>query len=177
MDVEQSKINILIQEFELFCMNDDKTIFDMQKRFAYLVNRLRALGKLVSNEVSTNKVLRCLSRNWQPKVTTIKEANDLTTPNLSTLFGKLEENRQELVTLDKREKKIKKEKHIEKDKSKAPETTSTKSKGKEQDDGTSSDEDSYDSEDIKLFVQRYNKYIKRNGVEHSDKNLIELVIK
>jgi hypothetical protein len=31
--------------------------------------------------------LRCLSRNWQPKVTTIKEANDLTTPNLWKTWG------------------------------------------------------------------------------------------
>jgi hypothetical protein len=81
-------------------MNNDKTISNMQKKFVYLINRLHALGKPIPNEVSTNKVLRCLSRNWQPKVTAIKEANDLTTLNLTTLFGKLEEHQQELMTLD-----------------------------------------------------------------------------
>jgi hypothetical protein len=81
-------------------MNNDKTISNMQKKFVYLINRLHALGKPVPNEVSNNRVLRCLSRNWQPKVTTIKDANDLTTLNLTTLFGKLEEHQQELMTLD-----------------------------------------------------------------------------
>jgi hypothetical protein len=81
-------------------MNNDKTISNMQKKFVYSINRLHALGKPILNEVSTNKVWRCLSRNWQPKVTAIKEANDLTTLNLTTLFGKLEEHQQELVTLD-----------------------------------------------------------------------------
>lgn len=56
----------------------------MQKRFTHLINRLNALGKPISNELATNKVLRCLSRESQPKVTTIKEANDLTTLDITT---------------------------------------------------------------------------------------------
>ncbi|MCI10570.1 hypothetical protein A2U01_0031663 [Trifolium medium] len=57
-----------------------------------------------------------LSREGKPKVTAIKEANDLTTLNITPLFGKLEEHQQELLALEKHEKKIKKEKHTEKDK-------------------------------------------------------------
>ena len=64
--------------------NDDK------KKTLNLINRLNALGNLISNEISSNKVVRCLTRIWKPKVTTIKEANDLTTLDITTLFGKFE---------------------------------------------------------------------------------------
>lgn len=71
--VKQLHVNTLTQEFELFHMKQGESIFDMQKRFIHLINCLNALGKSISNELATNKVLRCLSREWQPKVTTIKE--------------------------------------------------------------------------------------------------------
>ncbi|XP_050890376.1 uncharacterized protein LOC127095777 [Lathyrus oleraceus] len=86
----------------------------MQKRFTRLINRLNALGKPISNEIATNKVLRSLNREWQPKVTVIKEANNLLKLDITTLFGKLEEHEQELICLDKHEKKIKKDKEVEK---------------------------------------------------------------
>ncbi|MCI61068.1 hypothetical protein A2U01_0082324, partial [Trifolium medium] len=72
-------------------MKDGETIAEMQKRFTCLVNRLHGLDSPVSNQVCTNKIIRCLSREWQPKVTAIKEANNLNTLDLTTLFGKLEE--------------------------------------------------------------------------------------
>lgn len=83
----------------------------MQKRCTHLINSLNALGKLVSNEVSTNKILRYLNIEWQPKVTSIKEANNLLTLDTTTLFGKLEEHEQELICLEKHAKNIKKEKN------------------------------------------------------------------
>ena len=54
-----------------------------------------------------------------PKVTAIKEANNLATLDLIALFGKLEEHEQELNCLDKHEKKLdkkKKEKGVIKEK-------------------------------------------------------------
>ena len=66
--------------------NDDK------KNTINLINRLNALGMPISNAFATNKVLRCLTRSKQPKVTAIKEANDLTTLDLTTLIGKFEEH-------------------------------------------------------------------------------------
>ena len=84
----------------------------MQKRFSHLINRLNLLDNPISNFIATNKVLRCLTRNWQPKVTVIKEANNLAIPDLISLFGKLEEHKQELNFLDKHEKKLEKKKMI-----------------------------------------------------------------
>ena len=51
-------------------------------------------------------------------------------------------------------------------------TSSSKSSTKEQDDnGSTSDENSND-EEMGLFVWRYNRFIRKNGIKHSDKNLI-----
>jgi len=38
------------------------------------------------------KVLKCLDRSWQPKVTAILEMRDLTTWSTTALFGKLREH-------------------------------------------------------------------------------------
>ena len=175
-EVKQSRINTLNQEFELFRMKQGESVSDMQKRFVHLTNRLNALGKPVSNETATNKILRCLSREWQPKVTAIKEANDLTTLTITTLFGKLEEHQQELESLEKYENKSKKEKNIDKEgekKSIALMASSSKSSQKEQSDNDSSSDEDSDDEEMVLFVRRYNRFIRKNGIKHSDKNLIK----
>lgn len=59
--------------------------------------------------------MRCLNRKWQPKDTAIKEANSLLTLDTTTLFGKFEEHEQELIFVEKYEKKVKKEKNKEKE--------------------------------------------------------------
>jgi len=61
-DVKRSRINILTHEYELFRINQNETIQDMQKRFTHIVNHLASLGKIFPNEDLINKVLRCLSR-------------------------------------------------------------------------------------------------------------------
>lgn len=113
-EVNQVRITTLNQECELFHMKHGENFVDMQKRPTHLINRLNALSKHISNEIATNKFLRCFNREWQPKVTAIEEANDLLTLDITTLFGKLEEHEQELICLEKYEKKIKKEKNKEK---------------------------------------------------------------
>ncbi|XP_058766926.1 uncharacterized protein LOC131640543 [Vicia villosa] len=173
-EVKQSRINTLNQEFELFRMKQGESISEMQKRFIHLTGRLNALGRPVSNENATNKILRCLRREWQPKVTAIKEANDLTTLTITSLFGMLEEHEQQLQSLENYENKSKKEKNRDKEVEKKPlalkASSSKSSKIDKFDDDSTSDEDS-DDEEMGLFVQRYNRYIRRNGIKHSDKNL------
>ena len=61
-NVKRSRINTLTHEYELFRMNQNETIQDMQKRFTHIVNHLASLGKIFPNEDLINKVLRCLSR-------------------------------------------------------------------------------------------------------------------
>ncbi|KAH1189167.1 hypothetical protein GmHk_20G056991 [Glycine max] len=88
-DVKRSRVNTLTHEYELFRMNTNENIQSMQKRFTQIVNHLASLGKTFSNEDLINKVLRCLSMEWQPKVTAISESKDLSSMPLATLFGKL----------------------------------------------------------------------------------------
>ena len=101
--VKRSRINTLTHKYELFRMNSNESIQDMQKRFTHIVNHLASLGKNFQSEDLINKVLRCLSREWQPKVTTITESRDLTNMSLATLFGKLQEHEMELLRLNKHE--------------------------------------------------------------------------
>src|ERR1051325_5191345 len=71
-DVKLARINTLTQEFDLFHMKHGETISDMQKRFSLIINRLHTLGHVTYNVVATNKILRYLNRELQPKVTAIK---------------------------------------------------------------------------------------------------------
>nr|KYP31053.1 hypothetical protein KK1_049138 [Cajanus cajan] len=61
-DVKRSRINTLAHEYELFRMNPNENIQDMQKGFTHIINHLASLGKLFSNKDLINKVLTCLSR-------------------------------------------------------------------------------------------------------------------
>ncbi|KAK2363148.1 cysteine-rich RECEPTOR kinase [Trifolium repens] len=122
-----------------------------------------------------NKPMTQWTDDEKKKVTAIKEANDLTTLSLTTLFGKLTEHEQVLNLLEKHEKGEKKEKHNEKEKEKdkmsiALKASKSKSKKVEQVESSSSEDDS-DDEEMGLFVRRYNRYVRKNGIRHSDDNL------
>jgi len=59
-DVKQSKINTL----ELFCMEDGESISSMQMRFTNIINKLQNLGKTISSQDCTNKILRCMNNEF-----------------------------------------------------------------------------------------------------------------
>jgi len=72
-EVKQLKVNTLVQQYELFRMEDGEIISSMQMRFTHIVNKFQNLGKTISNQDCTNKKFRCMTKEWQPKVTAIKE--------------------------------------------------------------------------------------------------------
>jgi len=99
-EVKRARKHALIQEYELF---------KMQKRFTHTVNHLMGLGKELDKEELNIKVLKCLYRNWQPKVTAISESKDLSIITTTALFGKLKEyeiEMQRLCELETSEKKV-----------------------------------------------------------------------
>ena len=102
-DVKRARNHALIQEYELFRMQPGETIVNVQKRFTHIVNHLIGLGKQFNKEELNIKILKCLYRSWQPKVTTISETRDLTTFTTSTLFGKLREHELEMTRLKEME--------------------------------------------------------------------------
>nr|KYP32383.1 Retrovirus-related Pol polyprotein from transposon TNT 1-94 [Cajanus cajan] len=104
-DVKRSRKHTLIREYELFRMNNGESISDFQKRFTHLINHLVDLGRKSEKEELNLKVLQCLDRSWQAKVTTIEESKDLTSLTLATLFGKLREHEQKLHIFEENEQK------------------------------------------------------------------------
>ena len=93
-------------------MQPRESILDLQKRFSHLTNHLTALGKIFTNDELNLKVLRSLTRAWQPKVTAISEKKSLSKMSLSALFGKLQEHEIELGRLEQNESQEKKTKNI-----------------------------------------------------------------
>nr|KYP62970.1 hypothetical protein KK1_017531 [Cajanus cajan] len=135
-------------------MNQNESIQDMQKIFTHIINHLASLGKVFPNEDLINKFLRCLSREWQPKVTTIAESKDITTMSLASQFGKLQEHEMKLMRLSQNEDSDKKKKSI------ALKASSSSHEENEKDDNIEEDDD--DDEDFNLF--------KSNKKNFKDKN-------
>jgi len=69
--VKQSKIEPLMNKFELFEMGHRETVMDMYTRFTHITNELKALGKSFTTEELVRKILRFLSHSWEAKVTAI----------------------------------------------------------------------------------------------------------
>ena len=109
-EVKRARKHALIQEYKLFKMQKRESIPEVQKRFTHIVNHLMGLGKEFDKEELKIKVLKCLHRNWQPKVTTISESKDLSIITTIALFGKLREHEiemQRLSQLKASKKKVK----------------------------------------------------------------------
>ncbi|GAV66062.1 zf-CCHC domain-containing protein/UBN2 domain-containing protein [Cephalotus follicularis] len=87
--VKESKISMLVHEYELFLMHDNESIRDMFTRFTTVINSLKNLDKSYPNQELVRKILRCLPKSWTPKVTAIEEAKDLSTLPLEQLLGSL----------------------------------------------------------------------------------------
>nr|KYP41500.1 Copia protein [Cajanus cajan] len=154
-DVKRSRRIILTHEYELFRMNQNESIQDMEKIFTHIINHLASLGKVFPNEDLINKVLRCLSREWKPKVTAIAESKDLTTMSLASLFGKLQEDEMELMRLSQNEDSDKNKRSI------ALKASSSSHEENGKDDNIEEDDD--DDEDFSLFIKRFNKFLRNKG--------------
>ncbi|XP_068499214.1 uncharacterized protein [Phaseolus vulgaris] len=102
-DVKRARNHTPIQEYEIFRMLKGETIAEVQKRFTHIVNHLISLGKTFAKEELDIKILKCLDRTWQPKVTTISEFKDLTSFTTAPLFGKLREHELEMNRLNLQE--------------------------------------------------------------------------
>ncbi|XP_068498531.1 uncharacterized protein [Phaseolus vulgaris] len=149
-DVKRSRKHSLIQEYELFKIQPEESIVDVQKRFTHIVNHLTGLGKEFDREELNIKILKRLDRSWQPKVTAISESRDLSKQGTAALFGKLMEHGLELKRL------------------KEQETTERKPKGlalkaTEQNEIKEEKEDAEDDETISLLTKRFSKFLKKKS--------------
>ncbi|OAY43379.2 hypothetical protein MANES_08G063666v8 [Manihot esculenta] len=87
--VKENKMESLIYQYELFKMKSDETISQMYDRFIEIIGGMKSLGKTFTNEELVKKILRCLPKEWLPKVTFLKDAKDLTKVQLDELLGNL----------------------------------------------------------------------------------------
>jgi len=111
-DVKRARKHALIQEYELFRMQIGESISEVHKRFTHIVNHLIGLGKTFDKEELNMKVLKCLGRAWQPKVTAITKSRDLTTLSTTALFEKLREHEIEMNRLKEQQNRDRKARSI-----------------------------------------------------------------
>ncbi|KAL6521579.1 hypothetical protein OROGR_018148 [Orobanche gracilis] len=87
--VKETKINMLLHDYELFQMKDGESITNMFDRFSAISNGLACFGKSLSSSEKIKKILRSLPREWDGTVTASMESKDLNTLDFSALVGSL----------------------------------------------------------------------------------------
>ena len=154
--VKRARKHTLIQEYEMFKMLKGEIIAEVQKRFTHIINHLMSLDKNFEKEELNIKILKCLDRSWQPKVTTISESKDQTSLSMASLFGKLREHELEMNRLNVQESK---DKHV---RSIALRGVKLKSKQESSDDS--------DEENLSLLSRKFSKFLKRNRKKDNNKD-------
>ncbi|MQL77988.1 hypothetical protein Taro_010407 [Colocasia esculenta] len=87
--VKETRIDILVTQYERFQMQLGESITQMFSWFTDITNGLDSLGKSYEIGDMVRKILRSLPASWTPKVTAIEEANDLKRMSLEKLIGSL----------------------------------------------------------------------------------------
>ena len=85
--MKESKINLLITQYEVFKMDESKIITQIYSRFTNIINSLKALGKTYTQPELIQKILRSLPATWIHKVSAIEESKDLDRYDLEVLIG------------------------------------------------------------------------------------------
>ncbi|KAL8093193.1 hypothetical protein AgCh_035182 [Apium graveolens] len=102
IDIKDSRMETLIQEYENFKLQERENIIDMETRFTRIIDELSQLGKNYTQNEKNRRVLKSLPPSWKVKVTTIKEMHNLNEYKIDNLFGNLrayeEDNIPEKVT-------------------------------------------------------------------------------
>ena len=109
--VKESKIHMLVSQYEVFKMQERESIKDFVQRFILITNQLIPISRTFDNANIVHKVLRSLIEEWQPKVTTIKEFLKIRMPTIQELYRNLEEHELDLKRYkkngdDKRKKSL-----------------------------------------------------------------------
>ncbi|XP_074293239.1 uncharacterized protein LOC141620207 [Silene latifolia] len=89
VQVKKQRIDLLMQRYESFRMQDDESIKSMSSRFSNITNELSNLGRQFKTKDIVRKILRSLTKKWRQKVMAIEEARDLTTLTYEALMGSL----------------------------------------------------------------------------------------
>ena len=139
-------------------MKNGETISELETRFIHIVNHLLGLGKTFEDDELKIKILNCLTRTWESKITMIKESKDLASMWMEALFGKFLEYEHGLIRQSHVEDTKKKRKGI------SLKVSSTKEDHKE------SSSDDKDVENLSLMVKNFDKVLKRSNEKKNSLN-------
>ncbi|GJT68280.1 hypothetical protein Tco_1019760 [Tanacetum coccineum] len=80
--VNDNKIDLLVQQYEQFVIFEDESIDNAFARFNTIITSLKALDEGYSSKNYVRKFIRALHPKWRAKVTAIEESKDLTSLSL-----------------------------------------------------------------------------------------------
>ncbi|XP_057745416.1 uncharacterized protein LOC130963302 [Arachis stenosperma] len=103
--VRETRIDMLMKEYEIFSMKEDESIDQIFERFSIIINNLDAMGRSYSEETLVRKILRSLTKKWKVKSTAISERNDLIKITYDELRSKLLAYETTHMSQDKDDKK------------------------------------------------------------------------
>ena len=139
-------MSIVVHEYELFVIKKDENISEMSTRFTNIVNCLKSLGKIYTNDENVRKILRSLPKRWEAEKTAIYEARDLKVLSLDELFGSLMTYKLEMNS------------KVEEEEVKPKKNFTLKSFYYDHD---NSEEESDEEEKIALMTRRFKKFLKK----------------
>lgn len=87
--VNQSNIDMLTTQYELFKMNEGESIQEMHIRFTSIINEHHCLGQAIKTNKLVRKILSNLPPSWERKFNAISEAKDLQLISMDELIGNL----------------------------------------------------------------------------------------
>ncbi|XP_070002575.1 kinetochore-associated protein DSN1-like [Nicotiana sylvestris] len=124
--VNHSKIDMLTIEYELFKMQDNEFVQEMQTRFTSIINQLHSLGETISRIKLVRKILSVLPSSWERKANAIIKAKDLQELSIDELVGNLK-------TYEVKKKKDSESKYPKKEKNLVLKTENNESSGEDGD--------------------------------------------
>ncbi|XP_071723927.1 uncharacterized protein [Rutidosis leptorrhynchoides] len=149
--VKETRINILLGQYEAFRMKPGESITDMFSRFTDIVNGLENQGQPISDPMKVNKLLRGLSKDWNHIKTLIRETQRIMPLSIDELIGTLQSYEVERINEDENLKGKK----------------SIALKSNDDSDDTDS-EDDMDDEELALMIRRFRK-LNRKGRRFNSK--------
>ncbi|GJY85520.1 hypothetical protein Tco_0499546 [Tanacetum coccineum] len=87
--VNDNKIDLLVQQYEQFTIPEEELIDNSFARFNTIITSLKALDESFSSKNYVRKFLKALHPKWRAKVMAIEESKNLTTLSLDKLIGNL----------------------------------------------------------------------------------------
>src|SRR6266487_4041961 len=153
--VQNAKVRLLVQQYELFTMKPNEDIETMFSIFQTLVSNLRILNKSYTTSDHVWKILNSLTDKWRPKVTTIEEAKDLEKISLESLISNLKSH--EMVLNADAVKKKERSVALTSTR-KSLKTVKAKTLVVEEDSSSDDQEEEEEDEELAMFTRNFQKW-------------------